>query len=99
MSWKYRRVYARIWDDERFRSLSERGRLVALNLLTGSQGNGLGFFRFSPGKAAEDLQWSLRTFMAAFREVLDVMQWRFDSLARVVLLQKWFKYNAPDNPN
>ena len=99
MSWTYRRVYSRLWDDERFRSLSERGQRVALYLLTGSQGNGIGFFRFSPGKAAEDLGWTARMFDRAFAEVLSVMEWRFDSVARVVLLPKFFKYNAPDNPN
>jgi len=72
---------------------------VAFYLLTTSQGNGLGYFRFSPGKAAEDLRLSARAFGRAFAEVQQVMGWRFDPGARVMLLPKFFKYNAADNPN
>lgn len=99
MSWEYSRVHAKIWDDETFRFLSERGQRVALYLLTSSQGNGLGYFRFSPGKAAEDLRLSARAFNRAFAEVQTTMGWPFDPKRRVMLLPKYFKYNSADNPN
>lgn len=99
MSWEYSRVYAKVWDDERFRALSEQGQRTALYLLTSAQGNGIGYFRFSPGKAAEDLGLSVSAFSRAFAEVQATMGWPFDPAARVMLLPKFFRYNTADNPN
>jgi hypothetical protein len=51
----YRRVYQRLWRHPNFRALTEGEKVLALYLVTGPQTNLIGWYRFSPAMAAEDI--------------------------------------------
>lgn len=96
---RYRKVETRIWDDERFLGLSDRGKLVFLLLLTHPNMTMLGGMRASPGALAEDLRWPPETLREGFREVLSKGLAEHDEKARLVILPNFLKYNAPESPN
>jgi hypothetical protein len=99
MARKYRKIDPRIWGDERFVSMSEEEKLVALYCLTCPQGNRIGFFRFSIPAAAEDIGTSPVTLAKRFGNVCRTLKWTFDERSKVLYFPTWWKYNAPDNPN
>ena len=96
---RYRRVSPRVWGDEKFTSLAEGEKLLALYILTSDQANRVGCFRFSPGKAAEDLGCSPATTGNRLETVCQTLGWRFSPATRVLFLPTWFRYNPPANPN
>jgi hypothetical protein len=96
---RYRRVYARLWDDLRFRGLSHLYQLVVLYLLTGSMTNRIGYFLMSPGLAAETLNMDVADFKAALESACDAFGWRYDNAARVLYMPFWWKDNPPESAN
>jgi len=96
MAAKYRKIDPRIWKDEKFRRLDENNRLIALYCLT-AQTNRCGFFNFSIGMMAEDLNLPMETCQTRLRHVCETMKWVWDDVSRVMYFPKWFKYNPPEN--
>ena len=96
---RYRKVDPRIWKDERFLTLNEAEKLVAVYCLTCPQSNRVGIFNFSPAMAAEDLGTSTETFLKRLGNVCRTLRWGFDRVHRVLYFPTWWRYNRPDNPN
>jgi hypothetical protein len=96
---RYRKVDPRIWKDEKFLTLNQTEKLIAVYCLTSPQTNRIGIFNFSPAQAAEDLNLDLETFAEGFAKVCERLNWTFDKAYRVLYLPTWWKYNCPDNPN
>ncbi len=67
---KYRKIDPRIWNDEKFRNLSDKGKLVFLFVLTHPHMTSLGGMRTTLNGLAQELGWSYDSFLKAFREVL-----------------------------
>jgi hypothetical protein len=96
---KYRKVDPRIWNDAKFRDLSDSGKLVFFFLLTHPNMTSLGAMRHTiPGMAAE-LGWENEGFREPFMEVLSKGLAKHDERASFVWLPKFIKYNPPENPN
>lgn len=92
---KYRKVDPKIWNDAKFRSLSDNGKLVFFFLLTHPHMTPLGAMRASiPG-----LAWEMGWKEKAFREVLSKAMAKADEKACFVWLPKFLKYNKPESPN
>lgn len=98
MAAKFRKIDPRIWHDERFITLSNEEKLLAVYCLT-AQCNRCGLFVFSMGKAAEDLGTSGGTFRERFGRVVSALRWRWDEARRVLYFPTWWKYNPPENIN
>lgn len=104
---RYRKVDSRIWNDEKFRSLSDDGQLVFLFLLTHPHQTALGAMRATISGLAEEKGWlperlpeSLRgRFEQAFTEALSKGMVRYDAKASCVWLPNFLKYNRPESPN
>lgn len=92
----YRRTYSRIW--KAMRGLSQVEKNIAHYLLSGDQSNRVGYFDFSPGKAAEDIEIPLDEFYAGFWRVLAWFDWRYDEQARVIFIPSWWRWNQPEGP-
>lgn len=92
----YRRTYSRLW--KAMRGLSQTEKNIANYLLTGDQTNRVGFFDFSPGKAAEDIEIPPEAFQAGFLKVLAWFDWRYDQEARVIFIPSWWRWNQPEGP-
>lgn len=96
---RYRKIDPRIWNDEKFRKLTDDGKLIFLFLLTHPHMTMIGAMRASvPGLAAE-IGWGLTRFDKAFGEALAKGMVKHDPSACFVSLPRFLKYNPPESPN
>lgn len=98
MAAKYKKIDPRMWKDDRFRSLGDVEKLIAIYALT-AQSNRIGFFNFSTALAAEDLGMVHERFLEGFDRVVSSLKWAWDRSKRVLFLPTWWKYNHPDGIN
>lgn len=96
---RYRKIDPRIWNDEKFRGLSDNGKLAFLFLLTHPHMTSLGAMRATVGGLAEELGWSSEAFREAFQEALSKAMAEHDSEARMIALPNFIRYNPPESPN
>ncbi len=96
---RYRKIDPRIWNDEKFRALSDRAKLLFLFILTHPHMTSLGAMRASiPGLAAE-IGWAEKAFREAFTEALSKALLEHDDKASFVGAPNFIKYNRPESPN
>lgn len=96
---RYRKIDPRIWNDAKFRSLSDQGKLVFFMLLTHPAMTALGAMRASLPGLATELGWSSEGFAVAFREVSAKGMAEHDERACLVAIPRFLKYNPPESPN
>ncbi len=96
---RYRKIDVRMWNDAKFRSLSDDGKLAFLFVLTHPNMTALGAMRATvPGLAAE-LGWLPERLSKAFSEALSNGMAEHDEKAAAVALPNFLKYNQPESPN
>lgn len=96
---RYRKVDPRIWNDAKFRNLSDNGKLAFFFLLTHPSMTAIGAMRSSiPGLAAE-IGWKEEAFREAFLEMSSKGMVLADEKACVMWLPNFIKYNRPESPN
>lgn len=96
---RFRKVDPRIWNDEKFRDLSDQGKLLFLFLLTHPHMTSVGAMRATmPGLAAE-LGWDVEGFRERFAEPFRKGMVKVDEKASFLVLPNFIKYNPPENPN
>lgn len=95
----YAKVHTRIWNDKKFMSLSDDGRMVFLFLLTHPYQNGLGAFRATIAGLAEEIGWPEERFSKGFAQPWAKGMANHDSTGPMVWLPKHLKHNKPENPN
>jgi len=96
---RYRKVDPRIWNDAKFRALSNNGKLVFFFLLTHPHMTAIGAMRSSiPGLAAE-IGWTSEAFREAFVEALAKGMAEHDEKASLMWLPNFLRYNPPESPN
>lgn len=100
---RYRKIETRTWADEKFMRLTPMqpsGQCLWFYLLTGPHtGPVPGLFRAGRAAMADDLDWPLEAFDAAFEELLREGMVRADFKAKLVWLPNAIKYNKPESPN
>lgn len=96
---RYRKIDPRIWNDEKFRTMSDDGKLVFLFLLTHPHMTSLGAMRGTfPGLAAE-LRWSSRRFISAAQESISQHIVDSNEAATWIGIPNFIRYNEPEGPN
>jgi len=95
----YTCLYREVWDDQKFYSLSEVGKLVYFYVLSTPLGNGLGCFKAGKAAMIEESRMLPERFEEGFTEGLQQQLFAYDGGARVLLIPKYFERNAPANPN
>jgi hypothetical protein len=96
---RFRKVDVRIWNDAKFTSLSNHGKLIFLFLVTHPSLTMIGAMRATaPGLAAE-LAMPLEDFQRAFREALSKGMAKVDANACLIWLPNFLRYNKPESPN
>jgi hypothetical protein len=96
---RYRKIDMRIQNDAKFRSLSERAKLVFFLTLSHPNMTMIGAMRATiPGLSAE---WSMpeESLREAFQEVFSKGMVKADESACFVWLPNFLKYNRPESPN
>lgn len=100
---RYRKVYVRMWADERFLSLSApkpNAQSLWQYLLTGPHLSAVpGVFRAGEATLAERLGWPLPSFRRCWREIEQAGMAKADWKRQVVWLPSAVKYNTPESPN
>jgi hypothetical protein len=99
MAARYRKIDPRIWNDEKFRLLSDDGKLVFLFVLTHPHMTALGAMRATvPGLAAE-LGWKAERFESAAAETISQGIVEHCKEASWVGIPNFLRYNEPEGPN
>jgi hypothetical protein len=96
---RYRKIDPRIWNDAKFRDLSDNGKLTFFMLLTHPNMTALGAMRATLSGLAEELGWPAEAFREAFHEVISKGMAEHDPKACLVALPNFLKYNPPESPN
>lgn len=100
---RYRKIDVRIWDDQKFRSLTRMepsGQALWLYLLTNRYTTSVpGIFAARKAAMADELKWSGERFDESFSELFSQGMANADWDAGVVWLPNAFRYNTPPNPN
>ena len=96
---RYRKVDSRIWNDEKFRCLSDDAKLVFFMLLTHPNMTALGAMRATLAGLAEELGWDVKAFREAFGKVLFEGMAEHDAKACFIALPNFLRYNPPESPN
>ena len=96
---RYRKVDPRIWNDAKFRELSDNGKLVFFMLLTHPNMTALGAMRGTIAGLAEEIGWTSEAFAEAFREAYEKGMTEHDPKACLIALPRFIKYNQPESPN
>lgn len=96
---RYRKIDVRIWNDEKFRGLSDDGKLIFILVLTHPNMTAIGAMRGTlPGLAAE-MGWLPDRLSEAFREALSKGIVEHDEKASCIALPNFLRYNPPESPN
>jgi len=96
---RYRKISTVIWNDEKFRNLSDNGKLVFLFLLTHPHMTALGAMRATLAGLAAELGWTMERLSKAFQEASEKGIAKVDPAACGVFLPNFVKHNPPESPN
>ncbi len=95
----YSKLERCIWDKEKFKSLSDDGKLLYLYIITNPHNNLIGFYVLKPGYACEDLGWDRERFTKGLGELLTKPLIEYDEVGSVILdLNQLAKFPL-QNPN
>lgn len=96
---RYRKIDVRIWNDRKFRALSDNGKLAFILLLTHPDTTQIGTIRTRVSNLADELGWSNDAMSHAIREVKSKGMIDADEKAGLMVINNFLKYNAPSSPN
>ncbi len=96
---RYRKIDTRIWNDAKFRAMSDRAKLAFFFLLTHPHMTSLGAMRATVPGLAMEMGWPEKAFREAFREALAKGMAKHDEVACFVCLPNFIRYNPPESPN
>ena len=96
---KYRKISTHIWNDERFRELSNDAKFIFLFILTHPTTTSLGALRGNVPGLAFELGMELEAFQKAFEEVLNKGMAEYDPKAGFLWFPNFLKHNVPESPN
>ncbi|OGT30435.1 MAG: hypothetical protein A3E87_01745 [Gammaproteobacteria bacterium RIFCSPHIGHO2_12_FULL_35_23] len=101
--YRFRKIDVRIWGDSKFRNLSSIppcGQGLWFYLLANRHTTSIpGAYSIGEATIAEELNWPLKAFREAFREVLQEGIVKADFKAKLIFLPNAIKYNIPESPN
>lgn len=96
---RYRKIDPRIWNDEKFRTMSHEGQRLFLFVLTHPSLTMIGAMRATQSGLSEELGLDAKAFREAFEEALSKGMLKYDEKAFLLWLPNFLKYNAPESPN
>lgn len=96
---KYRKIDTKIWNDAKFRALSDDGQMIFLLFLTHPSMTAIGALPATVPGMAHTKKWSVERFRKGFAELLSNGMAKADEDAGLIYLPNFLKYNQPENPN
>ena len=96
---RYRKVDTRIWNDQKFNTLSTEGKLLFFFLLSHPHMTAIGGMRSSLLGLASELNWTEEQFRSALQECFLKGMIKYDEKSSFIWLPNFLKYNQPESPN
>lgn len=96
---KYRKVSVQMWNDAKFRSLSDDGKLVFIFVLTHPHMTSVGGMRGTLAGLAAELGWQTERLSKAFSESSERGSIWYDDEACFIAFPNFVKHNQPESPN
>jgi hypothetical protein len=96
---RYRKVSVHIWNDEKFRTLSDDSQLLFIFILTHPHMTSLGAMRATQEGLAAEKGWKRERVSKGFQELSRNGLLIADNDASFVCLPNFIKHNQPENPN
>ena len=96
---RYRKIDVRMWNDRKFRELSDNGKLAFIVLLTHPDTTQIGTIRTRVSNLADELGWQRDAMSHAIQEVTLNGMIDADEKAGLMVINNFLKYNAPSSPN
>jgi hypothetical protein len=95
----YRGVRVTIWNDDKFFTMSDDGKLVWFHAYTNAQTNGLGLYHATVEGLSANMRWPLERYRKGFAEGLAKGLFNYDETYQCLYFPAFLKYNKPSNPN
>ena len=95
---RYRKIDVRMWNDRKFRELSDNGKLAFILLLTHPDTTQIGTIRTRVSNLADELGWQRDAMSHAIQEVTLNGMIDADEKAGLMVINNFLKYNAPSSP-
>ena len=96
---RYRKIDVRMWNDRKFRELSDNGKLAFILLLTHPDTTQIGTIRTRVSNLADELGWQRDAMSHAIQEVTLNGMIDADEKAGLMVINNFLKYNTPSSPN
>lgn len=96
---RYRKIDPRIWNDKKFRTLTDDGQLAFLFLLSHPFMTSVGAMRGTVAGLAAEKKWTTERMESALRESASLGMIEIDDDALFISLVNFLKYNEPEGPN
>lgn len=96
---RYRKIDVRMWNDRKFRELSDNAKLAFILLLTHPDTTQIGTIRIRVSNLADELGWQRDAMSHAIQEVTLNGMIDADEKAGLMVINNFLKYNAPSSPN
>lgn len=96
---RYRKISIQIWNDAKFRLLSDDAKLLFFFLLTHPHMTSIGAMRGTPQGLAAELGWLPERLSKGFREGCLKGMVKYDESASCIWLPNFVKHNKPESPN
>lgn len=96
---RYRKIDTRIWNDQKFNTLSTDGKLLFFFLLSHPHMTAIGAMRASLLGLASELGWEEKKFRTALEQAFSHGMIRYDERSSFIWLPNFLKYNQPESPN
>ena len=87
----YQKIECRIWDDEKFRKLSDAAKVIFFNLLANKNGNLIGLFVLRRGYIMEDTSKKEAEVIKGMEEVLKQEFMFYDEQTSVLFIKNYLK--------
>lgn len=94
----YARIWRRLWDDEKFRSLGPYPEQWTVLYLLSYAANRIGIFNPSIGDLAERLDVKPSQAAELVGRICGVMEWGWEPDARTLWIESWWRWNPPESP-
>lgn len=96
---RYRKVHVKIWNDEKFMSFTDDGKLAFLFLLTHPHMTSLGAMRASVAGLAAEMGWNGVRMEEALGPAILARMIVMDKFVAFVWIPRFLDYNPPESPN
>jgi len=97
--YRYQKIESKIWHDEKFKTLSDDGKVLFLYFLTSPHSNILGIYVLPKEYIIADLKWSSKRLSKPFTELLKTELCFYENDTELLLVTNHLKHNPIENPN